>query len=567
MALCRVCRVQERPDHPYCLHCGALRRGARVTDFVAPELRTETDPAVVVALAKPVTTIGREPGNDLVLDHPSVSRRHAEIRRTEQGFALADLGSLNGVEVDGRHVPRNAQRLLPDAAQLHIGDVPLRFEQPRTTRVGSRTEHAATTGTVLAVAGAVEGAAPATEPLTARPRRRSGWALKRVPTDRGPASWVLRNTRTGRYLRCDDRDVFLWRRLDGATSIRDLLFAYSQEYGELDLPRIERTLRAFAEAELVGGLPGTAEPGHGSRWRRIGSAVVRSQVALSGIDDLAGRAYRAFGWWFFTAGGVAGLWLLIVAGLYGFVVASGRHDVLDVRGAGLPGVLAGVVAFLVALVVHEAAHAFAVKSYGRQVRRAGFMLVFGLPFAFVDTSDMWFGSRWSRIVVALSGPLTTLALAGGVSLGAAYLPGAAGPAVAYQVAVGLYLNTLFNLNPFAPLDGYQAVADALRRPHLREEALRYLFGGLRADLRAGRRPDPVSLGMAAYAALAIAVMAALLAYSVVLWCRRLAPLVAPYLPPPWDLGPPAAVCLLVVAVVVVRVRRRRRARETEEVTS
>jgi membrane protein implicated in regulation of membrane protease activity len=73
--------------------------------------------------------------------------------------------------------------------------------------------------------------------------------------------------------------------------------------------------------------------------------------------------------------------------------------------------------------------------------------------------------------------------------------------------------------------------------------------------------------MAAYAALALAVMAALIAYSVVLWRRRLAPLVAPYLPPPWDLGPPAAVGVLVVAVVVVRVRRRRRARETEEVAS
>ena len=567
MALCRVCRVQVLRDHPYCLHCGALRRGAQVTDFVAPELRTETDPPVVVALAKPVTTIGREPGNDLVLDHPSVSRRHAEIRRTAHGFALADLGSLNGVEVDGQHVPRNALRLLPDAAQLHIGDVALRFEQPRATRVGSRTEHAGATGTLLAVAGAVEEGAPATEPLTARPRRRSGWALKRVPTERGPASWVLRNTRTGRYLRCDDRDVFLWRRLDGATSIRDLLFAYAQEFGELDLPRIERTLRAFADAELVRGLPGTAGPEERSRWRRIGAAVVRSQLAISGIDDVAGRAYRAFGWWFFTAPGVAALSLLILAGLYGFVVASGRHDVLDVGGAGVLGVLAGVVAFLSALVVHEAAHAFAVKSYGRQVRRAGFMLMFGLPFAFVDTSDMWFGSRWSRIVVALSGPLTTLGLAGAVSLGAAYLPGSALPAVAYQIAVGLYLNTLFNLNPFAPLDGYQAVADALRRPHLREEALRYLFRGLRADLRAGRRPDPVSLGMAAYAALALMVMAALFGYSVALWRRRVAPLLEPYLPAPWDLAPLAALGVGVAVVIAFRARRRRRAPEAAEVSS
>ena len=34
---------------------------------------------------------------------------------------------------------------------------------------------------------------------------------------------------------------------------------------------------------------------------------------------------------------------------------------------------------------------FAVKSYGRRVNRGGFMVMLGMPFAFVDTSDMWFG--------------------------------------------------------------------------------------------------------------------------------------------------------------------------------
>ncbi|MCZ0985896.1 hypothetical protein O1M54_10110 [Streptomyces diastatochromogenes] len=62
--------------------------------------------------------------------------------------------------------------------------------------------------------------------------------------------------------------------------------------------------------------------------------------------------------------------------------------------------------------MHELTHALAVKSYGRKVRRGGFLLMMGMPFAFVDTSDMWFGSRWSRVVVALSGPLSTAALAG-----------------------------------------------------------------------------------------------------------------------------------------------------------
>jgi hypothetical protein len=78
-----------------------------------------------------------------------------------------------------------------------------------------------------------------------------------------------------------------------------------------------------------------------------------------------------------------------------------------------------VAGYVVATTAHEAAHAFAVKSYGRRVNRGGFMLMMGMPFAFVDTSDMWFGSPYSRIVVALSGPLATTGIAGGAALTAA----------------------------------------------------------------------------------------------------------------------------------------------------
>ena len=61
-----------------------------------------------------VVTIGRALDNDLVLEHPSVSRHHAEIRREPGGYALADLGSTNGTTVNGRAVT---------AARLHDGDL------------------------------------------------------------------------------------------------------------------------------------------------------------------------------------------------------------------------------------------------------------------------------------------------------------------------------------------------------------------------------------------------------------------------------------------------------------
>ncbi len=46
-----------------------------------------------------VTTVGRHPGNDIFLDDVTVSRKHAQFLRTASGFAVRDVGSLNGTYV------------------------------------------------------------------------------------------------------------------------------------------------------------------------------------------------------------------------------------------------------------------------------------------------------------------------------------------------------------------------------------------------------------------------------------------------------------------------------------
>jgi hypothetical protein len=47
-------------------------------------------------------TIGRSRDCEIVIDDTGVSRRHAEMRPTSDGWTLADLGSTNGVLVNGR---------------------------------------------------------------------------------------------------------------------------------------------------------------------------------------------------------------------------------------------------------------------------------------------------------------------------------------------------------------------------------------------------------------------------------------------------------------------------------
>ncbi|MFE9492867.1 FHA domain-containing protein [Streptomyces collinus] len=566
--LCHVCRVHVRRDFPYCLHCGTPRRGAAPTAYAAPRLRGLDDPALAVDLTGRVTTLGRGEDNDLVLADGSVSRRHARVVRTTDGFRIEDLDSFNGTAVGGADL-HGGTAPLTDGAELSVGDVRLVFEQPRDARIGSRTMVVGTQQTQLPPAGQEE-APEAHGPLTARPRRRSGWALKRVPGGRGAPRWVLSGSRTGRYLELDERQVFLWHAVDGENTVRDLLFAYADRYGELALPRIESALAAFADAGLLRGLPGRPEEeerpaGRRRAARALYRTLLRLEVSVPGLDRLVSRLYRAFGWRLFTRTGVLLAWLSVAGGLVAFLAARGHHRLLDFGGAGVLGPVLLVAGYVTALLVHELTHALAVKSYGRKVRRGGFLLMMGMPFAFVDTSDMWFGTRWSRVVVALSGPLSTAALAGWCAAGAALLP--AGPACAllYHLAFGLYLNTLYNFNPLMPLDGYQALTDALRVPRLREEASAYFRTGLWRDLRAGRRPGPRQAGMAAYGLAVVVGTYGFLGLALLAWRSRIGDLLQGRLPGPWTTAVEAAVVALVafpvwaapVRALLRRARRRR----------
>jgi pSer/pThr/pTyr-binding forkhead associated (FHA) protein len=65
------------------------------------------------ALDRDVITIGRHPQSDIFLDDVTVSRRHAEVVRSAEGYEVRDVGSLNGTYL-------NRERL--DSAPMVNGD-------------------------------------------------------------------------------------------------------------------------------------------------------------------------------------------------------------------------------------------------------------------------------------------------------------------------------------------------------------------------------------------------------------------------------------------------------------
>jgi pSer/pThr/pTyr-binding forkhead associated (FHA) protein len=77
------------------------------------------------ALSDAVTSIGRHPESGIFLDDVTVSRRHAEVRRGDDGqYLLADVGSLNGTYLDGERIEEASLR---EGAQVQVGKYRLVF--------------------------------------------------------------------------------------------------------------------------------------------------------------------------------------------------------------------------------------------------------------------------------------------------------------------------------------------------------------------------------------------------------------------------------------------------------
>ncbi len=68
-----------------------------------------------------IITVGRQPGVALYIDHPSVSRRHAEISYANGQYILRDLGSTNGTYVNDARLEAGGTATLAQNDQLRFG--------------------------------------------------------------------------------------------------------------------------------------------------------------------------------------------------------------------------------------------------------------------------------------------------------------------------------------------------------------------------------------------------------------------------------------------------------------
>jgi len=89
----------------------------------------------VVPLIRDEITIGRKEGNTIRLTERNVSRRHAKICRSNGEVTLEDLGSYNGIKVNGSRI--DGQTAVGEGDRIQIGDYILAFKQDQPAAAAS----------------------------------------------------------------------------------------------------------------------------------------------------------------------------------------------------------------------------------------------------------------------------------------------------------------------------------------------------------------------------------------------------------------------------------------------
>lgn len=83
-------------------------------DTPHPDARLLLDGGHAVSISEPVLNLGRARNNQIILDDPAISRRHAQIRLRFGSYTLFDLGSASGTMINGEKIRE---------AVLHSGDI------------------------------------------------------------------------------------------------------------------------------------------------------------------------------------------------------------------------------------------------------------------------------------------------------------------------------------------------------------------------------------------------------------------------------------------------------------
>lgn len=323
------------------------------------------------------------------------------------------------------------------------------------------------------------------------PQRAPNIIVTEQATAEGSEVTVLKNPDRLTYFRLSDRGRLIWDWIDGVRNSRDLTVEYFVRFGVFSPETVLNILAGLAHGGFIEThqiqhtfAQENAKKGGFSRTSGRLVAAMNWKAEIRGVDPLLTKLHQNGVRLLFTPAGKVIMALLSILGIVAFAI--GTSSAASVLGKGHDGLalLFAIPGLFLAIAIHEAGHAFAVKAYGREVHRVGVGFYWGTPIAFVDTSDTWLSSRRERVMVSLAGSYATLVMGGLIGIAILAVSNTLVTTVLWILASWIYVSVVININPFfMEADGYYVLCDLLDRPNLREEILKTLPENISQALR------------------------------------------------------------------------------------
>lgn len=315
-----------------------------------------------------------------------------------------------------------------------------------------------------------------------RPKRNPD-VIEQELIERSGSYFVLKNTKEKTYLRLSPTEHKLWESMDGETTVQELIVEHFMATGEFAHGTVVRLVSLLSSKHMFCDPPIAV-------WSQVNQEITRRStryrlslpaqkimnqpLGYDGLDKYITLIYRYGGFLFFTRPVQVLLVLVSVLGLLAFsqVIRDPNNTIF---GDGLLKSVALLwVAALLPIFIHELGHALTVKHFGREVPSGGVKLFFGLPAAYVETTDIWLEPKRAKLAVTWNGPYTGLIIGGLAAIFIYLFPFASINSFLFKMLGVAYATVLFNVNPLLKYDGYYLLSDWLEMPSLRERSSAFL---------------------------------------------------------------------------------------------
>ncbi|HZD57399.1 MAG TPA: cyclic nucleotide-binding domain-containing protein [Anaerolineales bacterium] len=323
--------------------------------------------------------------------------------------------------------------------------------------------------------------------------------ITRELRDRQGPYFVLKNPQKKTYLRLSPAEHRLWTQMDGHTSMEELIVEHFMATGVFAHSLIAHLVDQLYRNWMLSDEPLAV-------WDQVNQAVQKrswsyrlsaparifltQKLSIRNLDRIIVAAYKYGGWLAFTPPAKILLAMLSLAGLVAFYHVLNDPQYVFLGQDIVPGLALLWVAAILPVLIHELGHALTVKHFGREVPGGGLMLYFGMPAAYVETTDIWLEPRRARLAVTWNGPYTGLILGGLAALLIALFPAQSYNNFLFKMAGFAYFTVFINVNPLLKLDGYYLLSDLLDVTSLREKSILFvrkkLFGKVLARQRFSR---------------------------------------------------------------------------------